>query len=292
MAKLTVIGKSLLYPMFVFNVLVLLGGVIILATSTYFLGASASYVSPLRSPNLSPTWLVVTGLLTLFTSIVGQLTRLFHGRVSMTIYIVFVVISAGLLFWQQFVMIGVAEDDEVFTKNTVKLFNETQSRAGSGPTLLQKEIQIHFQCCGLDSGVQYCKNPKFLEKKLKEEVAHNAHLGGAEHISRFNWDDLEREFSKPYCGFPVIDNSLVKDDKLAWCPVDMERDVMDHGCRDPIERHYRGILKKFILSVWGILCVESITLIMAVIVLVLGGGKLHQPADYNNNDYTAGMTEM
>lgn len=296
MAKLNVKGKSLIYTLFLINTLVLLGSIAFCCITAYFYGAVTTYISPVSWGLV--VYLIWCGLLTLGTSLLGSITKLTHHRIWMIFYCVSMATCIGLLLYIQFGHLLKLLDDSnnsKFSDPIVAAFNE-ENRNGRGkslgPTVMQRAIQNHFSCCGLDTSLQYCNNKTVFEATLDTQFQRNAENAN----NPFNAGDVVRHMTDPECGAPAINENGANDDDQ-WCPsswlvrikempnpTTKETIIGGGACRDVIIKHFKRLIRWFFIFNWVLLGLEALCLGLAIITAVLDN-KLDKEKDpYQGGD--------
>ena len=95
--KLTLFGKGFIYPLFLINLAVLLGGISVLCFAAYLAGAASNIISPVGVG--SAKWLVIAGLLTIASALIGSLVRVLHNKAWMIVYALLLATSVGFLVY-------------------------------------------------------------------------------------------------------------------------------------------------------------------------------------------------
>jgi len=287
--KLTLFGKGFIYPLFLINLSVLLGGISVLCFAAYLAGAASNIISPVGVG--SAKWLVIAGLLTIASALTGSLVRVLHNKAWMIVYGLLLATSIGFLVYCQIDYSAIRDDDEAtFYKNTERVFNETSERGG--PTITQHRIQESFSCCGFENLTQYCSNPVEFRKSLESNFARNKKISEREsydednHRELFDSGNLKTHLQDDTCGMkPSLDGdqTFCPDyvfDRMRDEKVIDEEGMFGHGCGDAVAQHYRDVIDKVLLLNLVVILTATICIIQAIVIFAFTDKIDKQKAEY------------
>lgn len=186
-AKIKTLGTQIGKRTFTYlNMLVLAAGIMSLAVSAYFAGATLSHLSPVDVDCsylmfMSAACAIAYGYFsTLFDRLPNRFVFVFNLLILLASIVLGVFWSVKMHAIQQIDIENLIKDvfndgyQERHLRNKTYPHDELETtKLTAVPTVLKQQVQNHFQCCGYDSILEYCLDP---EMAKAESLTPGLHL--------------------------------------------------------------------------------------------------------------------